>query len=92
MQVLFKNIKNDLKQYNKISLYILKYGTFILVILSLIAIITKIMILYSETNIPMIFFYEDLLECIKEGFSSIYPGAMILEFLHLLTKNTAAGN
>ena len=89
MQVLFENIKSDLKQYNIISLLILKIGTVIMIILSLAAVITKLLLICYGSDIPLLFFYEDLLECIKESFVSIYFSALLLEALHIISKNTA---
>ena len=86
MQVLFENIKKDLKQYNRMSYYILKYGTIILVILILLSVIVKIMINNSLSDFSLEFFYEDLLECIKEAFGAIYFGAFTLEFLYRIYK------
>ncbi|MBO4339112.1 MAG: hypothetical protein J5877_04265 [Clostridia bacterium] len=90
MQVLFNNLREDFKKYNIVSKYILKIGTAILLILSLIAVTTKLIILSDVSPVSLDFFFEDLLECIKESFGAIYFGAFALEVLHCIyLKQTA---
>lgn len=83
MQVVFKNIREDFKKYNIISKYIIKIGTIILFGLITFAISVRIYISFVNADCSVQLFYEDLLECIKESFGSIYLSAFILEMLHI---------
>lgn|GEM_PF-1815182 len=86
MQVIFKNIKEDFKQYNKISKYILKMGTVILILMVILAIILKAVLLFSSPEISLKILYDDLLECIKESFGAIYFGSLFLEILNRILQ------
>ncbi len=83
MQVVFKNIREDLKKYNIISKNILKIGTIILIVLIVFAISVRLYITLFNADCSLQLFYEDLLECIKESFGSIYLCAFVLEMLHI---------
>lgn len=84
LQVIFKNIREDFKKYNIISKYILKIGTIILIGLITFAISVWVYISYVNPDCTVQLFFEDLLECIKESFGSIYLSAFVLEIFNRL--------
>ena len=85
MQVLFENIKEDFKKYNIISKYIIIFGSEIIASLIFMIVVIGIRNYLFPEN-ALIFFFEDLLECLKECIGSVYLSAFVLEFLHLNIK------
>lgn len=76
-------MREDFKKYNTISKFLIKIGTALLIGLIIFAISVRLYITIADADCSVQLFYEDLLECIKESFGSIYLCAIFLEMLHI---------
>lgn len=83
MQVLFIKLKENYKKFNKLSKYILKFGTPIVFSLYLSALFCFIMIKFGISYDYLIRLQSELLECAKESFGSVFLCAFVIQIFFM---------